>query len=91
MRKIIITSLALLLFWSTHASAMSVTFINPGKQGEKFWDMVSQTMQAAADDLDITLEVIYAQRNRVQMRKLGLYMGSLPSATQEQSASHIPQ
>ncbi|MEH6579835.1 MAG: ABC transporter substrate-binding protein [Amphritea sp.] len=72
MRKIIITSLALLLLCSTHASAMSVTFINPGKQGERFWDMVTETMQASADDLDITLEVIYAQRNRVKMRKLGL-------------------
>lgn len=63
---------AVLLATSVPARAMSVTFINPGKQGEVFWDMVTRTMEAAARDLDIELEVIYAERNRVQMRTLGL-------------------
>ncbi len=57
---------------ASHAQAMSVTFVNPGKQGERFWDMVTETMQAAADDFDIELEVVYAQRNRVRMAELGV-------------------
>lgn len=52
--------------------AMSVTFVNPGKEGERFWDMVTETMRAAADDFQIDLEVIYAQRNRVRMAELGI-------------------
>jgi len=51
---------------------MNVTFINPGKQGERFWDMVTETMQAAANDFNIKLEVIYAERNRVDMAALGI-------------------
>ncbi|WP_415881893.1 ABC transporter substrate-binding protein [Neptuniibacter sp. QD34_54] len=51
---------------------MNVTFINPGKQGERFWDMVTETMQAAATDFNIKLEVIYAERNRVEMASLGI-------------------
>ncbi|WP_415885370.1 ABC transporter substrate-binding protein [Neptuniibacter sp. QD37_6] len=51
---------------------MNVTFINPGKQGERFWDMVTETMQAAAHDFNINLEVIYAERNRVHMAALGI-------------------
>ena len=52
------------------AAPMSVTFINPGYQGERFWDMVSSTMRAAADDLDIRLAVHYAQRDRHVMQAL---------------------
>ncbi len=95
MRKIIITSLTLLL-WSPIASALSVTFINPGKQGERFWDMVTETMQAAADDLAIQLEVIYAQRNRIEMRTLGLAVTQRPSppdylilVNEEQAAENV--
>lgn len=51
---------------------MNVTFINPGKQGERFWDMVTETMQAAASDFNIKLEVIYAERNRIDMAALGI-------------------
>ncbi|MBY4676398.1 ABC transporter substrate-binding protein [Marinobacterium arenosum] len=54
------------------AWALSVTFINPGKQGERFWDMVTETMTAAAADFDIRLEVLYAERNRVRMKELGI-------------------
>ncbi|MBE9398624.1 ABC transporter substrate-binding protein [Pontibacterium sp. N1Y112] len=52
--------------------AMSVTFVNPGKEGERFWDMVTETMRAAADDFEIDLEVVYAQRNRIRMAELGI-------------------
>lgn len=56
----------------TSAQAMEVTFLNPGTEGERFWDMVTETMRAASKDLDIDLEVVYAQRNRVKMAALGL-------------------
>ncbi|MFY0677734.1 MAG: ABC transporter substrate-binding protein [Neptuniibacter sp.] len=68
--------LSFLLVVPFSASAMEVTFLNPGKQGERFWDMVTETMQAAADDFDIELEVIYAERNRVKLVELGLQITS---------------
>ncbi|WP_324692452.1 ABC transporter substrate-binding protein [Cobetia sp. D5] len=52
--------------------SLAVTFVNPGLQGERFWDMVTDTMQAAANDLNITLEVVYAQRNPFLLKKLAL-------------------
>lgn len=60
------------LFISASAQAMQVTFLNPGKEGERFWDMVTETMRAAANDLGVNLEVVYAQRNRVKMVSLGI-------------------
>lgn len=63
---------ATLLSASSLSHGMSATFINPGKEGERFWDMVTETMKAAADDFGIDLEVIYAQRNRVQMAQFGI-------------------
>ncbi|WP_192037022.1 ABC transporter substrate-binding protein [Halomonas sp. YLGW01] len=49
----------------THA--LKVTFINPGHDQERFWVMVSDTMQAAAEDLSIELDIHYAQRDRARM------------------------
>jgi len=49
------------------ALAMSVTFLNPGKSDEKFWVSVSQFMEAAAEDLDIELDVVYAERDPTRM------------------------
>ena len=45
---------------------VSVTFINPGGAGA-FWGDVSATMTAAAADLDIQLEVIHTDRDRIRM------------------------
>ena len=59
------------LSFSVCAEALKISFINPGKQGERFWDMVTATMQAAASDLDIELSVLYAERNRIRMQQLG--------------------
>lgn len=63
--------LCALLIAPSYAAAFSVTFVNPGKKGERFWDMVTETMQAAAEDFQIDLEVVYAQRNRIRMTRLG--------------------
>ncbi|SIS74706.1 ABC transporter substrate-binding protein [Neptunomonas antarctica] len=71
-RRTSVFFLSLLCCVSSTCYAFNVTFINPGKQGEHFWDMVTDTMQAAAIDLDISLEVLYAERNRVQMRDIGI-------------------
>ena len=50
---------------------MRVTFINPGKSDEVFWAMVSAAMIASAEDLDVDLEVLYAERDRFRMKTLG--------------------
>ena len=42
---------------------LRVAFVNPGKTGEVFWDLVSQTMRAAARQLNIDVEILYAERN----------------------------
>ncbi|OHC64420.1 MAG: hypothetical protein A3H93_05140 [Rhodocyclales bacterium RIFCSPLOWO2_02_FULL_63_24] len=57
----------LLLLLPQVALAMSVVFLNPGKADEKFWLSVSQFMAAAADSLDIELEVLYAERDATRM------------------------
>ena len=53
---------------------MEVVFINPGKSDPSdptggFWLEVSSFMQAAADDLGVDLEIVYAERNHVLMHK----------------------
>lgn len=62
----ILTGIALLIY-AGMSMAMSVTFLNPGKSDEKFWSSVSQFMLAAAEDLEIELDVIYAERDPVRM------------------------
>ncbi|MGY4288326.1 ABC-type sugar transport system substrate-binding protein [Bradyrhizobium sp. LM2.7] len=37
---------------------LSVVFVNPGKTGEVYWDMVAQTMQAAGRKLGVHVEVL---------------------------------
>ena len=78
------------------ANSLQVSFINPGKQGERFWDMVTATMQAAAYDLNIELKVYYAQRNRMRMQAIGrqlLAEKQLPDylviVNEEQSAEEL--
>lgn len=53
--------------WLAHAMAMSVAFLNYGKQEEAYWRSASRAMQAAADDLGITLEISYAERKQQRM------------------------
>ena len=49
------------------ATASEVVFINPGFNDQGFWSNVSGTMQAAAKDLGISLEVIPSDRNRSKL------------------------
>jgi ABC-type sugar transport system substrate-binding protein len=48
----------------------NVLFINPGRSGEVFWEMVSEFMEAAAKDLDINLTILSAERDHLLMAKL---------------------
>lgn len=51
---------------------LSVVFVNPGKTGEVFWDMVAKTMSAAGQRLGISVETLYAERNHRMMQHLGI-------------------
>lgn len=75
---------------------LSATFVNPGLRGERFWDMVTATMQAAAQDLNIRLEVVYAERNPYRLKALAfeaLERSSAPDylllVNEEQAASQL--
>ncbi|TCJ26094.1 sugar ABC transporter substrate-binding protein [Halomonas sp. GDM18] len=59
---------------------LTATFVNPGLRGERFWDMVTDTMQAAALDLNITLEVVYAERNPYLLKRLAIQALESPAA-----------
>ncbi|MCP4164179.1 MAG: substrate-binding domain-containing protein [Deltaproteobacteria bacterium] len=66
----------LILYSSTALAAkIKVTFINPGVSERVhatggFWAKVSSFMKAAATDLNIELEVLYAERNHLELREL---------------------
>lgn len=47
-----------------------VLFVNPGRTGEVFWDVVTNFMKAAARDLDINLKVVVAERDHLLMGQL---------------------
>lgn len=49
------------------AASFSVVFINPGRADEPFWRSVTRFMQPAAQQLDIELEVLYADRDHWKM------------------------
>ena len=53
-----------------------VMFVNPGRSGEVFWDMVSNFMAAAARDLNIDLEIVTAERDHLKMVELALEAAS---------------
>jgi ABC-type sugar transport system substrate-binding protein len=50
------------LFVALSVNATTVVFLNPGKSTEPYWLSYTQFMQAAADDLGIRLQVLYAER-----------------------------
>lgn len=52
------------------AGTIHVTFINPGRSDEPFWRSVTRVMLPAAQQLGITLEVLYAQRDHTRMLDL---------------------
>jgi ABC-type sugar transport system substrate-binding protein len=60
----------ILLLSSSPSWAISVLFINPGKESETFWVSVSQAMAAAAQNLGMELKVVYAERDHLRMPSL---------------------
>lgn len=63
MLKALCQSLCLSLPLAASAQAASVVFLNPGLSSETFWANYSRFMQAAADDLGMSLRVEYSERN----------------------------
>ncbi|MFK7942286.1 MAG: ABC transporter substrate-binding protein [Paracoccaceae bacterium] len=55
--------------------AIDVIFINPGNETQ-FWGEVSDTMLAAAQDLDINLEIIHTHRDRIKMVNAAVELAS---------------
>ncbi|MGC0395947.1 ABC-type sugar transport system substrate-binding protein [Bradyrhizobium liaoningense] len=60
------------------AKPLDIVFVNPGKTGEVYWDMVAQTMQAAGRRLDAHVEVLTSQRNYRTMQELGFGVVARP-------------
>ena len=57
---------------AAEAKPLNIVFVNPGKTGEVYWDMVAQTMQAAGRKLNAKIEVLTSERNYRTMQELGL-------------------
>ncbi|MCG7560084.1 ABC transporter substrate-binding protein [Pseudoalteromonas sp. McH1-42] len=73
--KVLIMSVVLLFVaFSSCAQTITVTFVNPGHKHTNptgaFWQNVTRIMEAAAQDLDIELRTLYAERNHIHMKKL---------------------
>lgn len=49
--------------WASTAAAVSVVFLNPGPVTDGYWQAYGRFMQAAAAKLDMSLEVIYTDRD----------------------------
>jgi ABC-type sugar transport system substrate-binding protein len=69
--------LSSMLLWIAQGYAVSAheqlkaVFINPGKSGEVFWDLVSDTMRAAGKQLNVDVEIVYSERNHRTLREFG--------------------
>lgn len=74
MKRFAIPLLVLMLFAGSLAHAdqgTSVTFLNPGGKDDAFFGMMTEFMQAAAEDLGFSLEVIYCDRDHLKMDEEG--------------------
>jgi len=67
MNKLIVISFLILKF---PASALNVTFINPSKQGNDFWDQVNEIALAAASDLNISFDIVQSGGHRLLQKEL---------------------
>lgn len=63
MLKALCQSLCLSLPLAANVHAASVVFLNPGSSSEVFWSSYSRFMQAAAQDLGMSLKVEYSERS----------------------------
>lgn len=72
--------LTLLLAAMSPAVAISVVFINPGRQDETFWADAAAAMHKAADSLDMRLQVLYAERDHMHALRLAREIVARPAA-----------
>ncbi|MDO4593329.1 MAG: sugar ABC transporter substrate-binding protein, partial [Comamonadaceae bacterium] len=61
-------------------AAQSVVFINPGQSDEAYWVAASNAMHKAAKSLDMQLQVIYGERNRLAPIAIAQQLAQLPVA-----------
>lgn len=54
------------------ADEPNVVFFNPNPPGNTFWDMVSNFMQAVAEDLNVGLQIAHSKGNPYSYKKDGL-------------------
>jgi ABC-type sugar transport system substrate-binding protein len=50
---------------SPYVFSKNIVFVNPSVPGVAFWDRVTKISLAAARDLDLTVEVVYGEDNRI--------------------------
>lgn len=60
------------------ASALSVVFINPGKTNEAYWVAVADSMKAAAQSLNIDLEMRFTERDHPRALAMALEIAARP-------------
>lgn len=65
-------------------AAQKVAFINPGKSDEAFWVSATRSMEAAARDLGVALEVRYAERQFPRALELAREIAGRPEAQRPQ-------
>jgi ABC-type sugar transport system substrate-binding protein len=63
------------------ALAQTVFFINPGKSDEVYWVTAAKAMQAAAEDLGITLEVRFTERDHTRAIEIARELAARPRAS----------
>jgi len=73
-----ILTIAVAIMLHSTVWAFSVTFISPGRHDEAYWLSATRAMQAAAAQLDIQLEVLYAERDPLQMVSLARGVAQRP-------------
>ena len=81
MRQLGRFALALTLVLALDARPQSVVFINPGKSDEVYWATAARAMHAAARDLDMRLEVKYAERDHLRTIDFARELAQLPPAS----------
>ena len=59
------TLFLVIFLYSFSVKAIHITFVNPSISGYDFWDRVTYAFLDAAKDLNVNVEVLYGQDNRV--------------------------
>ncbi|RZG12597.1 sugar ABC transporter substrate-binding protein [Pseudoalteromonas sp. CO342X] len=75
-KKVLIGLVLWMVCFSVDAKqSLNVLFVNPSVPGEPFWQRVQGITEAAADQFDIRLDVIYGEGNRIiQLAELKKYL-----------------